>query len=375
MGGSVRMRSFSISGAFFLSVLGSSALCSANQMPFEIGQHAAGHGAPNLPFVSVTVCASGTRNCVTVDRIKLDTGSEGLRVFRSALQGLQLSIERDARGADLALCAGFAGGDGDWGPIASADLILGDEFAREAKIQIVDPDFPSPNVTCLPTANDGRNGILGMSTALTSPNGKSYFSCRSDGCTPVTLDSAQEPLNPIAYLNEDNNGIIVQTPEVPATGAASVKGWVIFGIDTRSNNQSDRARTTCHVRSDDFFQANYRGKNYWTKLDSGTNAYDLPPPAVNIPFCGNSSVYLCPVHPADFEVNLLNEDGTSCAGLDLTITGEGHGAMAIPGLGESWGGDTSGMFILGVPFFFGKRIYYGTAHQLSSLGMGPLVAF
>jgi hypothetical protein len=361
-----------------LIAFGGGHLALANQLPFEIGRDVDGF---NVPYVSITVCAPGTQDCRTIDRIKLDTGSEGLRIFKSALQGLELPIERDAGGNDLTLCAGFAGGDGDWGPIASADLLLGDELAKGAKVQLVDPDYPSQGITCLPQATDGRNGILGMSTALTSPNGKTYFSCGSSGCAGVSLVNSQEPLSPMAYVAEDKNGFIVRTPSVPETGARNLTGAVIFGLGTRDNNRVKAERTVCHVRPDDFFQLSYQGKKFWTKFDSGTNAINLPPSAVSVPFCPNSSVYLCPAQPVTFSVALLNADGSTCASLDVGITGDFHGpgssyqSWVLPALGESWGGATSDQFMLGVPFFFGKDIYYGVAGQVSPLGAGPLVAF
>src|SRR4051812_16492133 len=46
---------------------------------------------PNKPCVSVTVCTPGTSTCQTINDILLDTGSWGLRVFKSALNGLSLN--------------------------------------------------------------------------------------------------------------------------------------------------------------------------------------------------------------------------------------------------------------------------------------------
>lgn len=39
----------------------------------------------NMLTTSVTVCAPGTANCVTIDNVQVDTGSQGLRVFASQL--------------------------------------------------------------------------------------------------------------------------------------------------------------------------------------------------------------------------------------------------------------------------------------------------
>ncbi len=353
--------------------------CLANQISFAIGHDVQGF---NVPFVSITICLPGTKTCRTIPRIKLDTGSEGLKLYKSALQGLDLPLEQDREGNTLALCANMGGGNGYWGPISTVDLVLGDEPAPAAKIQIVDPSFSaSAKIPCAPLVNDGRNGTLGMDTALGSINGKSYFYCGAAGCTTTTPLSAQQALNPMAYLTEDNNGFIVKTPAVPITGEANLVGSVIFGIGNHANNQLPAGLTACHVRSDDFFQLQFGGGTYWTKFDSGTNAYNLPSSNANLPFCQNSSVYLCPAQPTNLHVDLLNFDGSACGGLDFTIRrnfdgpGSSQNSWVLPGLAEIWEGRTSHSFLLGVPFFFGKDIYYGLDHKISPLGAGPLVAF
>src|SRR5438552_17467314 len=52
----------------------------------DAGPAAAGGGAFNIPYISVTICAPGsTTNCQTIDHIEVDTGSYGLRVISSVL--------------------------------------------------------------------------------------------------------------------------------------------------------------------------------------------------------------------------------------------------------------------------------------------------
>jgi Protein of unknown function (DUF3443) len=354
----------------------------ANEMPFDIGKDV--HGF-NTPYVSVTFCIPGTRECKTVDRIKLDTGSEGLRVQRSALAGLGLPISMDSGGSEIAMCADFGGGSGDWGPIAKADLFLGDTYAPGATVEVIDSTYPSPGVSCFPNTTSEQNGIIGMDTALAAPNGKSYFSCNSSGnsssCTPIDLDLKDQPLNPITYMTQDSNGFLMRTPAVPATGLPNLRGEVIFGIGTAANNQPSKGLNVCHVRPDDFFRLSYNGNTYWTKFDSGTNSFNLPSDMSGIPFCQDSSVYLCPVQPVELSVELLNADGSECAPLTVSVTGNFYGpgtpeqSWVEPGLGEIWGGETSQMLGLGIPFFFGRDIYYVLGGRSSPLGAGPAVAF
>ncbi|MGZ3744818.1 MAG: DUF3443 family protein [Pseudobdellovibrionaceae bacterium] len=351
----------------------------ANEMPFSVGKDVTGF---NVPFVSVKICVPGTSNCRIIDKIKLDTGSEGLKIYHSALQGLELPIENDTKGNKLAVCATFAGGTGDFGPIASTDLFLGDQSAPQAKIQIVDPDFySSDRIPCNSLPNDGRNGILGMDTALNARNGKTYYSCGQSGCSKTSIDISLQPLNPLAYMSENSNGFIVKTPNIPTSGAANISGLVIFGIGTQENNQPPFQSITCHVRSDDFFQLAFKGKKYWTKLDSGTNAFNIPQDSLSkLPFCPNSSVYLCPNQAITLNVDLLNSDGSTCSPLDITILADINGpsspigSWVVPDLGENWQNQNSS-FMLGMPFFFGRMIYYGLSGKRSPLGTGPLVAF
>src|SRR4051812_17463253 len=42
------------------------------------------NGYINKPCVKVTICRPGTSTCITINDIVLDTGSYGLRVFRSS---------------------------------------------------------------------------------------------------------------------------------------------------------------------------------------------------------------------------------------------------------------------------------------------------
>jgi hypothetical protein len=363
---------------FLSAILIFSGMTSANEMMFRIGKDVGGF---NVPFVSVTVCVPGTSNCQVIDRIKLDTGSTGLRIFKSALQNLNLPVTHDSTGNEIALCAHMAGGTGYWGPVVKADLALGDEKAVGANIHVVHPNYQSLKDGCASVPSDGRNGILGISTAMASSNGQNYFSCSALGCAASAISDNQKALNPIAYLSQNKNGFIISTPAVPETGTKNLEGVIKFGIGTQTNNQLQSKLTACRSRSDDFLQLKYNGVTYWTKFDSGTNAFNLPSGAVQSPFCQNSKVYLCPSQPLNYAAEILSADGSSCANLNLTISGDFFGpssvtqSWVVPGLTESWGGKTSNQFILGMPFFFGKDIYYILDGQKSAIGLGPIVAF
>ena len=59
------------------------------------------------------------------------------------------------------------------------------------------------------------------------------------GRLPATnVPLASQVQNPVTLFPTDNNGTIIELPSVAASGATSVTGSLIFGIDTQSNNQS-----------------------------------------------------------------------------------------------------------------------------------------
>ena len=58
----------------------------------------------NGVFVSVTACEPWTTRCRTINNVLLDMGSVGLRVFASALTGLNPPAVNTTPGAPLAEC-------------------------------------------------------------------------------------------------------------------------------------------------------------------------------------------------------------------------------------------------------------------------------
>src|SRR5262249_34260802 len=93
----------------------------------------------NEPCVAVKFCVSGSSTCTTIDHVLLDTGSYGLRVFSSALGGLNLSQTVSG----LAEVAAYADGSCDWGPVEVADVYLGGQMASSVPIHVIDPSYGS----------------------------------------------------------------------------------------------------------------------------------------------------------------------------------------------------------------------------------------
>jgi len=120
---------------------------------------------PNEPCVSVTICSPGTTTCQTINDIVLDTGSFGLRIFKQELNVplTQVSISSSS----LAECIQYADGSSDWGPIQTANVVLGNEPAVQVPIQVIDSTLFNTTALSIcgiphqsPT-DAGYNGILG----------------------------------------------------------------------------------------------------------------------------------------------------------------------------------------------------------------------
>ncbi len=207
-----------------------------------------GLGVTNVPYVTVTVCRPGATNgstvdCVTIDHVLLDTGSYGLRVLKSKVdgspgQGLPaVPVAADASNGtpagDAAECYPFVLG-AVWGPLAKADVRIADELAPAQTIQLID-DSQSPR--SLPPAGlhltwrqQGAllssvselqaNGILGIGSVNVDcgigcePNmyfnmlHAVYYSCPTNGdpCVPAGMAMAAQVQNPVANFVADGNG-------------------------------------------------------------------------------------------------------------------------------------------------------------------------
>src|SRR5664280_392000 len=161
-----------------LAVTVNGSLCSSNSYP-------------NKPCVSVTVCSPGTSTCQTIDDILLDTGSYGLRIFKSLLTGISLTQVISGSGS-LTECVQYADGSADWGPVQTADVVLGNEPAVRVPIQIIDSTFSGYNSCSLngqytldtSPSEAGFNGILGV--------GLFAEDCGS-GCTSCLLYTSPSP--------------------------------------------------------------------------------------------------------------------------------------------------------------------------------------
>ena len=360
----------------------------------------------NEPCVSVTVCSpTNTSNCVTINGILLDTGSFGLRIFKTALGSVSGSLTQVTSGSGfLAECVHFGDGSSDWGPVQMANVTLGNEPAVTVPVQVIDSAFGTVPRSCgtpdQRPKDAGFNGILGVgplvqdcgSTCETSIIGD-YYTCSGSQCSGTTVAVSNQVSNPVFSLPIDNNGLIVQLPTVAASGATSVTGSLVFGIGTQSNNSPSPSVSAYTFTAEDEldnldeFNTTFSSASYNSFFDTGSNFLFFPQPTSgtykgDLPLCSGNSGFFCPT------TTNSNPDGIT--NLSATITGlsgspsnpisfqignftaltSSPSIMVFSDIGAS-----SPDFDWGLPFYFGRNVFVGVEGTTSSLGTGPYFAY
>ncbi len=336
----------------------------------------------NLPTVSVRVCEPGTDHCVDVPNIELDSASNGLRLFKAALGDVQLPTQVDGNGAVIAECAAWV--PSFWGPTVRADVTLGGLTASNVVVQVSDPNFATVQSPCVePVAspdNWNANGILGVSAAVNDCQdgacaGQPYFACQGNTCTAANVASRQAVGTPVAQLSRDNNGVVIDLPALGASGAASVDGKLILGIGTRANNMPDGDEVIVPTAGNGNIQLSVNGQTYsWSFFDTGTSTNDIPNSP--LPLCG-AGPYLCPTSTTSADFTVLDPNGAAIDTVTVSIANESDlptTSGAFNNVGSNYGASDTGAN-LGLPFFFGRRVFFGIKGQTSALGTGPLNAY
>jgi hypothetical protein len=354
----------------------------------------------NTLFTTVTVCVPGsTTNCQTIDHIQVDTMSYGLRILAPVLT-INLPVQPAPNGSSLVECTAFADGY-SWGPVALADIQVSGESASSVPVQVIgDPNFTNVPADCsgVGPAEDtvaafGANGILGVgvfaqdcgSGCASVVDNQVYYACTTASvqCQPTAVTSlTSQVTNPIIYFAADNNGVIIQLPSVAAAGAATVSGYMIFGIDTQTNNKSGSQSVLTVASSGSSagdFTTVFDGQNFTTSfLDTGSNGLYFTD--TNIAPCTDSGLtdFYCPSSTQSFTATLQGENGVSSSasfsvGNAETVT-QDDAAFALLA-GTFPGPDGSTTFDWGLPFYFGRTVYTAIQGAVTAVGTGPYVAF
>jgi hypothetical protein len=365
----------------------------------------AGSSTFNTPYVSVTVCIAGTSTCKTIADVLVDTGSVGLRLFASVVSGLTLPNQMDTTGNGnvIAECLPFADGY-TWGPVASADVIIGGEKASAVPVNVIDDDggFALPPSSCTSNGtslntvdNFGANGVLGVgilaqdcgpycaqkAVLQTDTSGATYYSCGSSTCGVYSEADGAQVTNPVALFPADNNGVILQLPAIPATGATTATGYLVFGIDTESNNALGNATVLTIDPSSGTIITLFNGQTLMGVLDSGSNGLFFADNA--IPNCTGSMTaeeFFCPTSTLSLSATNQGVNGNSVV-TPFQIANEnslndsffalddvGGSTATITGLSDQY-------FDFGVPFFYGHTVFTGIEGTTAGSAQGPYYAY
>jgi len=345
----------------------------------------------NGAFTSVTLCVPGqTTGCQTIDGVLVDTGSSGLRVLASALT-LSLPQQAGSNGGPIVECAQFLDGF-TWGPVQTADVKLAGEQASRVPIQVIDERaFPNIPTSCSSsgTAEDtldalGANAILGVGlfkqdcglacAFVGSSNPGFYFSCPASGCQPAAVPLVSQVQNPVALFPTDNNGVVIQLPAVPAGGAVSVTGSLIYGIGTQSNNALGSAKVLT-VDAIGNITTVFGSRSYPASfIDSGSNGiYFLDAASTGLPLCPDSSDFYCPASTQSLSTTNIGTNGVSVPALFNVGNADTLNSRFFA-FSEISGPNADG-FDFGLGFFFGRSVFTAIEGQATAGGAGPYFAY
>ncbi|WP_025598831.1 DUF3443 domain-containing protein [Burkholderia sp. WSM2230] len=348
--------------------------------------HTAPHLTRNMLTTSVTLCQPGTDKCATIDNIQVDTGSHGLRILASALP-TSLSLAAVPSGGGVSgECAVFGGGYA-WGAVRSADVRMAGQLAAAIPIQLIaDPSVPSvpsdcagsgPSMLTLDTLR--ANGILGVGVFAADCGGacanaalpRWYYSCDASGaCLPSAQPLAQQVVNPVSRFALDNNGVVIDLPAIPDSGAVSVSGSMIFGIDTQANNTLGSVGVLKGSPQTGYVSTTQNGQLYTQSyLDTGSNGLFYRD--TQLPQCG---YWYCPASTQTASATITGTNGASntvtyAVGNSRVLFASENNAF------DNLAGPAASSFGWGLPFFFGRRVYTAIASRVTSAGPGPYYAF
>lgn len=346
----------------------------------------------NIPTVNIKICAPGTSRCQVVSNVLVDTASYGLRIARDAIPGVVDSLPKTTTsdGSTLSECGQFVSSY-TWGTVRTIDLSIGDERASSLPVQIIG-DLGTDNVpsSCtngnkaVSSATDlGANGILGIgpapydcgATCVKVASLSNYYSC-ADGnssCVRVTVPLSQQISNPVGQFAADNNGVIVQMPQISADGQESATGSLIFGISTQGNNAFGAATKLVSTTTGDVPGA-FLSRKVTAFFDTGSNANFFEDSSQIT--CSKNTQFYCPSTTTTYAATLVGLDGTASmismpvANADTLFSSSS--TYAFNDVAGHFG--SSSWLDLGLSYFFGRTIYFGLDRSAAG-GSAPYIAY
>lgn len=374
-------------------------------------------GFVNMIYTTVTVCQHGTKTCVAIPNVQVDTGSVGLRLLPSALGSVALT-QIVVGGQALQECIQFGDTSYTWGPMELADVDIAGESASSVPVQILGGNnltVPSdclamPVNSSLPNGGDidtfqtvGANGILGIGDGQVdcggfcegiaqgeTITGYPYYICPGGTCDTVSVATTEQAANPVAaFTSSDRNGVLIAFPSIGATGATTVSGTMSFGIATQADNALGNATIYSLDECGDFPTVTYNGIAYTDTscnetgsglggfLDTGsTGLYVSDSSTLNflgISDCaqgtaGNGFYCVSPGPTATLSNVAISGNGVGSGSTSLIIynatTLLSTNNVVFNDLGSDSGtSPATDFFDFGAPFFMGRTIFIGIAGE------------
>ena len=155
-----------------------------------------------------------------------------------------------------------------------------------------------------------------------------------------------------------------------------MSGSLVFGIGTQSNNGLGGAKV---YTSDDFgnFTTSYKGNSYsGSFIDSGSNGfYFLDGSTTGITLCGDFAGFYCPSNTVSVTATNQGINGTSDSVTFNVGNTDSLFAMQSDFAYGDLGGEFSGDFDWGLPFFYGKNVFVAIQGASTPGGAGPYWAY
>lgn len=390
----------------------------------------------NVAFITVTVCTPGTSTCQSIDHVILDTGSTGLRLMASVLGGnLALPAETDGSGNPLRECYAYVTSY-VWGSMVTADVsiagqkqaslpvhLIGDAAAGAPAAQctsVADADFASfiDLSTAASTLTDtvatfGANGILGVSSTGAQDCGiycvaasaeppsflaNFYYSCpTSTTCVPTTAALDSQASNPIALLNSGQvNGIAISFPAVADPGETTAGGTLTLGVSTNTGNTPPSTASFYGLDPYAMFSTQFNSTSYMGVVDSGTGLYLFTDSSITSCPVGSFVDLYCPASTLSLSAafseatDVVHARGTSGnVGFYIqSYANVSDSDFVAPDVGTPCGIYLNGTcytattatqslpyFIWGLPFYFGRTVYFVYPGATAGKVQGPAVGF
>jgi hypothetical protein len=348
----------------------------------------------NTLFATITICAPGsTSNCQTIDHVMVDTGSYGLRILSSVLSASLSAalpqVNENSSGQPLAECEVFEDGY-TWGSIKTADLQISGESVSGLELQIIgDLNYPDVPSDCANTGSSEdtldtlyANGVLGIGPfaqdcgtfCTTGTQTANYYVCPSStSCSDSTVSLAQQVMNPVVLFPTDNNGTIIELPSVPATGAATLSGSLVFGIGTEGNNGLGSAKVLT-LDDEANLTTDFQGQSLTNSFfDTGSNGLFFNDSSITQCTDPDDVGFYCPGSTLSFSATNVGLNGVDS---DVNFSIANSDDLSGTAFDDLGGPNTfPSSFDWGLPFFFGRNVYTAIDGQNTSGGAGPYNAY